>query len=95
MSEMICIDIVELHGDFVYLFVSVLSLSLSHTVSCPRRSEKLSLRSSRSTLLKNFISFRWTTFQQRADPKSRLRRTRTANSSFGTFRAIAFDLGSS
>jgi hypothetical protein len=93
---MICIDIVELHGDFVYLFVSVsLSLSLSLTISCPRRSEKLSLRSSRSTLLKNFISFRWTTFQQRADPKSRLRRTRTANSSFGTFRAIAFDLGSS
>ena len=28
---MICIDIVELHGDFVYLFVS-LSLSLSHNL---------------------------------------------------------------
>ena len=32
MSEMICIDIVELHGDFVYLFVSVLSLSLTQSL---------------------------------------------------------------
>ena len=36
---MICIDIVELHGDFVYLFVSVslsLSLSQSLVLAAPR-----------------------------------------------------------
>ena len=34
---MICIDIVELHGDFVYLFVSLsLSLTRSLVLAAPR-----------------------------------------------------------
>ena len=55
---MICIDIVELHGDFVYLFVSVslsLSLSLSHSLLSPLR-EALGFVPLHS--IENFISFR-------------------------------------